>query len=176
VIITATALGLLLRTRFLPLLVLAGMALLILGGGLFLLLSPTVIDRPIVLLAAALLGLGAGATVSPGLYIAAFSLPSSMVGRTFALVELVRSVADYILAPVMMQVARAASGSKIPTASGLGEAIRITLVIAAAATLGGVLLYLLGGARLPRPDVEAWLEEDRPAMHSPRLVEPLRGD
>ncbi|HLH98853.1 MAG TPA: hypothetical protein VKW08_27400 [Xanthobacteraceae bacterium] len=37
-----------------------------------------------------LLGLGAGATVSPGLFLAGLSLPTQFIGRILALVELVR--------------------------------------------------------------------------------------
>lgn len=98
-LVTAALLGLLLRTRFLPVLLVAGMALLLGGGGLLLMLRSGASTQTVVLAAAGLLGLGAGGTVSPGLYLAAFSLPSKIVGRTFALVELVRSVADFILAP-----------------------------------------------------------------------------
>lgn len=49
--------------------------------------------------------------------LAAFSLPSRIVGRTFALVELVRSVADFILAPVMLGIARVVSGAMHPGAA-----------------------------------------------------------
>jgi MFS family permease len=175
VIITASLLGLLLRTRALPLLVLGGMLPLIGAGALLLTLPPAAAGaRAILLAAAGLLGLGAGATVSPGLYLAAFSLPSSIVGRTFALVELVRSVADFILAPVMLGVARVASGAPQPDAAGLRFSIGLTLGMTAALTLGGTVLHLLGGAGLPRPDLIAWIERDEPAIGSPPLAGTLR--
>lgn len=47
--------------------------------------------------------------MSPGLFIAAFSLPSKLVGRSFALIELVRSGADFILAPILLRTARVMS-------------------------------------------------------------------
>ncbi len=177
VIITATLLGALLRTRMLPLLVLAGMLLLIGGGALLLTLHPGPQLRTTLLAAAGLLGLGAGATVSPGLYLAAFPLPSRIVGRIFALVELVRSVADFILAPVMLGVARVASGAGAmhPNAAGLHFSIWLTLGVTIAFTIGGAALYLLGGAGLPRPDLVAWIERNQPAMGSPPLVQTLRG-
>lgn len=174
VIITASLLGLLLRTRWLPFLVLGGMLLLIGAGALLLTLQPGPGARTTVLAAAGLLGLGAGATVSPGLYLAAFALPSRIVGRTFALVELVRSVADFILAPVMLAVARVASGAMQPTAAGLRFSIWLTLGVTVALTLGGVALYLVGGAGLPRPDLVAWIEHNRPAIGSPPLAQKLR--
>lgn len=174
VIITATLLGLLLRTRMLPFLVLFGMVLLMAGGALLLTLRPGAEAHRVVLAAAGLLGLGAGATVSPGLYLAAFSLPSRIVGRTFALVELVRSVADFILAPVMLGIARVASGALHPNADGLRFSIWLTLGVTIAFTLGGMALYLLGGAGLPRPDLVAWIERNQPAIGSPPLMRTLR--
>jgi MFS family permease len=176
VLITAAMLGLLLRTRMLPLLVLCGMLLLIGAGALLLTLRPGPQVRTTVLAAAGLLGLGAGATVSPGLYLAAFPLPSRIVGRIFALVELVRSVADFILAPVMLGVARVASGAMQPNAEGLRFSIWITLGVTIAFTLGGAALYLLGGAGLPRPDLVAWIERNQPAIGSPPLAQTLRGN
>jgi MFS family permease len=174
VIITAALLGVLLRTRMLPFLVLGGMLMLLGAGALLLTLRPGPGAGTTVLAAAGLLGLGAGATVSPGLYLAAFSLPSRIVGRTFALVELVRSVADFILAPVMLGVARVASGAVEPSAAGLRFAIWLTLGVTAALTLGGIALYLLGGVGLPRPDLNAWIEQNRPAIGSPPLAQKLR--
>jgi hypothetical protein len=176
VVIAACLLGVLLRTRFLPVLILFGMLLLI-GGGAMLLALPTAPETQAMILAAAgLLGLGAGATVSPGLYLAGFSLPSQMVGRTFALVELVRSVADFILAPVMLDVARVVSGATHPTAAGIDKALWITLYITIALTVFGIVLYLLGGVGLPKPDLDAWLTKNRPAIGSPRLAQTVRAD
>lgn len=175
VIVTAGLLGVLLRTRFLPLLVLGGMLALLGGGALLLTLGGGTSAQSTVLAAAGLLGLGAGATVSPGLYLAAFSLPSKSVGRTFALVELVRSVADFILAPVMLAVARAASGGGThPSAEGLHLALSATWLITLIATAAGALLYLLGGVGLPKPDIDAWIVKNRPAVRSPLLAESLR--
>jgi MFS family permease len=174
VLITASVLGLVLRTRMLPLLILCGMLLLIGAGALLLTLRPGPGARTEVMAAAGLLGLGAGATVSPGLYLAAFPLPSRIIGRIFALVELVRSVADFILAPVMLGVAKVASGAMQPTAAGLRFSIWLTLGVTIALTLGGVALYLLGGAGLPRPDLVAWIERNQPAIGSPPLAQRLR--
>lgn len=174
VIITASLLGLLLRTRMLPFLVLCGMLVLIGACALLLTLRPGSDSRTTVLAAALLLGLGAGATVSPGLYLAGFSLPSRIVGRTFALVELVRSVADFILAPLMLAVAQVASGALEPNARGLHFSLWVTLGVTSVLTLAGVALYLLGGVGLPRPDLVAWIEHNRPAIGSPPLARTLR--
>jgi hypothetical protein len=138
------------------------------------LLSPGVPGQSVMLSVAGLLGLGAGATVAPGLNLAAFALPSRIVGRTFALVELVRSVADYILAPVMIGVARVASGGGAPNAQGIAEALRTTLMVTGAVTALGIVLHLVSGARLPKPDLNRWLKENKPAIESPLIAEPVR--
>ena len=173
VILTSILLGALVRTRWLPIFALIGMLLLVAGGALLIWAGPN--DSSILWLSAAgLLGLGAGATVSPGLWLAGFSLPSKMVGRTFALVELVRSEADFILAPVMLQVARVASGGGKPNPAGVTHAIWVTILVTLAATSFIVAVYLAGGAGLPVPDLKAWLEENRTAVHSPALLATFR--
>jgi hypothetical protein len=93
-----------------------------------------------------------------------------MVGRTFALVELVRSEADFILAPVILQVARALSESAKLTAHGIHEAVWITILITIASTGLCVALYVAGGVGLPSADLEAWLHKERPGIHSPLLA------
>jgi hypothetical protein len=174
VCITSIMLGVLLKTRFLPILVLGGMLCLIGGGALVMSLGPE--GQPARTLAAAgLLGLGAGATVSPGLYLAGFPLPSKIIGRVFALVELVRSLADYIMAPVIAKIAR--EGSHKPPLDWLGvrEAAGITLWIAVAFTVVGALLWIAGGVGLPVPDIQGWIKENKPAIRSPVLLARLRG-
>jgi MFS family permease len=174
VVITATLLGVLFTTRYLPVLVLGGMLLLIGGGALLLTLHGVTGSRQTVLEAAGLLGLGAGATVSPGLFLAGLSLPAQNVGRTFALVELVRSLANFILAPVMVAVALIASGGRPLSVNGLHEAIWITEWATIALTLGGVALFLLGGVGLQRPNLIAWIKENQPAIGSQRLAQTIR--
>ncbi len=173
VCITAMLLGMLLCTRFLPFLVLFGMGCLIGGGALLVGLGP---EGPAgkTLAAAGLLGLGAGATVSPGLYLAGFPIASKIIGRVFALVELVRSLSDYILAPVVLEIARQGSSKPPLTAAGVQEATWITLWITIAFTVLGTALWLAGGIGLPRPDIVAWIKDNRPAFRSPPLLAALQ--
>ncbi|MGO8779231.1 MAG: hypothetical protein ACLQKK_10020 [Rhodomicrobium sp.] len=89
VVVSATLLVLLFSTRFLPVLAFGGMLLVIAGGAL---LAAHGAKPDVWLGVSGLLGVGAGATVSPGLFMASLSLPSQLIGRIFALVELVRSV------------------------------------------------------------------------------------
>jgi MFS family permease len=172
--ITALLLGLLLRTRFLPVLVLAGFACLI-GGGALILNLGTDASPVLTMIVAGLLGLGAGATVSPGLVIAAFTVASKMVGRVFALVELVRSLADYIIAPIIMKIARVHSRRPPLDWPGVHQAAMVTLWLTIGFTIFGVLLWLAGGAGLPLPDIRAWIEQKQPAFASPKLLARFRG-
>ena len=169
-LVAAVLLGVLFRTRYLPLLVLAGMLLLIVAAGVLLL--PGIAGRPAWILAATgLLGLGAGATVSPGLFLSGMSLPSSILGRIVALIELVRSVGDFLIAPVMVGIAG-------PGATHAHLALWITLAAASGATLLCVGLYLAGGIGLPEPKLRPWLEGDakaeNTAIESPPLLAALR--
>ncbi|HEU5016708.1 MAG TPA: MFS transporter [Pseudolabrys sp.] len=172
-LITAALLGFLFRTRFLPVLAFSGMILLIIGGALLVLYTPDV-ERAHLLATVSLLGLGAGATVSPGLFLAGFSLPAQVLGRIFALIELVRSVADFILAPVMSKVAAANSSHAPLELAGAHEALWLTMLISLAGTLFIAAVYALGGNLLPRPDLEAWLEKNGTAITSPPLLAVIR--
>jgi hypothetical protein len=150
--------------------------LLALCGGGALLLSPAAQTggSATSLAAIGLLGAGAGATVSPGLYIAGFSLPSVILGRVFALVELVRSVADFMLSPVLLKVARVSSHGQTLSTDGVEQALWVTLWIAIGALTACVTLYLIGTLELPRPDIRAWLTQQKLAIHSPPLAHRLR--
>ncbi|MGN6551946.1 MAG: MFS transporter [Pararhizobium sp.] len=169
VAVAALLLGLLFASRFLPILVLAGMVLLIVGGLMLTGFTGDHADARF-LAAVGLLGFGAGATVSPGLFLAGMSLPSKILGRIFALIELVRSVADFIMAPVMSKIARASPGAKETTAIGFEQAVDITLIIIVAGLVVCLVLYVLGGVGLPKPDLKAWVEKDGTAIRSPQLV------
>ncbi|MGH8216323.1 MAG: MFS transporter [Rhodanobacteraceae bacterium] len=172
--VTAVLLGLLLNTRFLPILILAGMACLIGAGVVMLGLGAgSALGRT--LIAAGLLGMGAGATVSAGLVMAAFTIASKMVGRVFALVELVRSLADYVITPVIMKIARVRSYLPPLDWPGVQRATEITLWLTVGLTVLGIALWMAGGAGLPVPDIKTWIGGDKPAVESPPLLNRLRG-
>jgi MFS family permease len=165
-IVAAAALWWAVRTRLLSSLVLAGMVVLMVGGVVVATISP----RPsvsVIFVIAGLLGLGAGATVSPGLFLAGLSVPSNILGRTFALVELVRSEADFLLAPVLLEIFRSHTASAGPVAA-LHHTAWITVFIGAAGTVVGLVLYLTG-ARPRRAQLDEWLRGPGTALPTERL-------
>jgi hypothetical protein len=170
-IVSALLFGYFIRTRLLPMFALAGMLVLIAAGALLLLYDASS-SAALRLAALGALGVGAGATVSPALFLAGLPLQASMLGRIFALIELVRSVADFIIAPVMLRIARLISG---PADHAIGmsrfhEAVFVTLMIAIAATATSIGLLLLGGAVLSAPNFNAWLTQNKAAIESPPLL------
>jgi MFS family permease len=146
--------GLLVRTKYLPLLVVVGLAALA-AAALVLLVRGPVQPGSATAVTSALLGFGAGATVSPGLFLTGFGVPSKLLGRAFALVQLLRSQATFAVAPLVLAVPD-------PQA-----AIAVTLGIALLGLGSAVVIPALSGARLRTPDLEAWLERGERAMVSP---------
>lgn len=161
VLVASALFGLLVRTKYLPLLVDAGLACLG-AAALILLWRAPVHPGPATTWAAALLGFGAGATVSPGLFLTGFGVPSKLLGRAFALVQLLRSQATFAVAPLVLAIPN-------PRA-----ALATTFGIAVLGLLAAVLLPALSGARLRTPDLDAWLERGERAMVSPTTGVHLR--
>jgi hypothetical protein len=164
VAVAAVVFGLVLRGRFVPVLVDLGLAVLGAAVGLLLVGGASSSDT-LLRVAVLLLGLGAGATVSPGLFLVGWSLPSAELGRAFALVQLLRSTVTYATAPVVLHVAMAAGSP----AAGIRSALLITLVVVAAPLLAALVIPFLSGARLHAPDLEAWLDGGR-ALPTPRTA------
>jgi MFS family permease len=170
VAVTALLFGRLVATRAVPVLVLGGMVGLI--GGTLLLTQTT--SHGALLAGLGLLGAGAGATVSPGLFSAAWSVESQLVGRVFALVELLRAEAAYLVGPVLLHLMTTHGGSSPDPAAGFHVAMWLDCAIAVVGTVAVVAWYLSSGARLARPDLEGWLDGETKAIDSPRSVELLR--
>ncbi|HEU5044424.1 MAG TPA: MFS transporter [Nocardioidaceae bacterium] len=168
-LVAAVIFGALVRTRYLALLVLAGLVALAGGTALLLLLSSSSTGA-VVTAASLLLGFGAGATVSPGLFLAAFGVPASRMGRAFALVELLRSEAAYAVTPLVVYVAESLS----TLSAGITVGLLAMLALAGVALVAALAIPALSGARLRKPDLEAWLEEGGQALASPTTVAHLR--
>jgi hypothetical protein len=79
-----------------------------------------------------LTGVGSGASVTPALFLAAFSLRSAGLQRMFAVLELLRAVAAFLVAPVLLHFAVTLVG--LPTAA-MGTALWICFALSAGGAL-----------------------------------------
>lgn len=167
---TAVLFAALIRTRLIPVFAGAGMVLLCAAGAVL----SGVASGPDALVAtgSGLIGLGVGASVSPAMFLAGFSLSSEQIQRVFALIELLRGAAAFMLAPIILHVAKTALASP---ARGTRLGVWICVGIAAVGGVAFLSLLLLGRARLSTPRLEPWLEGEGPALDSPALLGALRG-
>jgi len=166
-VIAAATFGALFRTRYTPVMALAG--LLLLAGGGALVAAAATGANALVAVGSGLIGLGTGFSVAPGLFISGFSLPSQNLPRIFALIELLRGVAAFLAAPLLLHVAESLGGT---------AGVRTGSWVATALPLGGAVLvlavFLLGRGRLQEPDIEEWVDGETPAVRSEPLLAALR--
>jgi Major Facilitator Superfamily len=168
-LLSAVMFGVVLNRRQLHYLLLVGMAFLAAGIGAFRIqLPPT---QALTLIGSGLTGIGLGATVVPALFVASFSLPAASLQRVLAIVELLRAVAAFMVAPVFAHFAATVGGSP---STGTGIGLWIALGIAISGAVIAVLLYALGRARPEPPDIERFLNGDGPAWCSPPLLAAVR--
>lgn len=167
--VTAAIFGAIFRTRFTPLYAIGG--LIVLCAAAAVLTGVATGGDLRIAVGAGLLGLGVGAAVSPGLFIAGFSLASAQIQRVFALIELQRGVTAFLFAPVVLYLAGVLAPGK---AAGIADAAWICFGVCAAGVVAALLLFFAGGARLRRPDLARWQEEGEPAWDSPALFAAVR--
>jgi hypothetical protein len=91
----------------------------------------------------------------------------------FAIVELLRAVAAFMIAPIFAHLAATVGGNPD---HGTAIALWIGLGLALLATVAGVGIYALGGARPQRPDLDRFLAGEHPAWYSPPLFARVRRD
>jgi MFS family permease len=168
-LITAVILGVVLKKRQLQYLPLVGMAFLAAGIAVFRVQVPA--TQALTLIGSALTGIGLGAAVAPALFVAGFSLPAASLQRVFAIVELLRAVAAFMIAPVFAHVAATVGGN---ASAGTGIVLWIGLGIAVSGAAAAVLLYALGGARPQTPNLERFMDGDGAAWYSPPLLAAVR--
>jgi MFS family permease len=168
-VITAVALGVLITRRAIHYLPLVGMAFLAGGIAVFRIHVPS--SEAATLIGAGLTGVGLGATVAPALFVAGFSLPSASLQRVFAIVELMRAVAAFMIAPIFAHLAVTVGGS---LDAGTAIALFIGLGLALAGGVLGVTIYALGGARPQTPDIDRFVAGEAPAWYSPPLLARVR--
>jgi MFS family permease len=169
-VITAVVLGLVITRREMHYLPLVGMVVLAAGIAVFRIDVPS--SQTLTLVGSGLTGIGLGATVAPALFVAGLSLPSANLQRVFAIVELLRAVAAFMIAPIFVHFA-ATVGSNSDV--GTGIALWIGFGLAVFGAVVGVALYALGGARPQTPDLVRFLAGQSPAWYSPPLLARLRG-
>lgn len=168
-IVMAFVFGYVITRRAMHYLPLVGMAFLAAGIVVFRIALPA--NQPLVLLGSALTGLALGATVAPALFVAGFSLQSASLQRVFAIIELLRAVAAFMVAPILAHFAfTAATDLDV----GTGYALWIGFGLAIGGAVFGVAIYLLSGARPQKPDLDEFIDGDSPAWYSPPLLARLR--
>ena len=165
----ALAFGLLFRTNLLPHLVNVGLLALVAGTALLLALDASGTTSPVPW-AALLLGFGAGATVAPGLFLAGLGVRSQLLGRAFALVQLLRLTATFAVGPIVLYLAQ----QQTSRAEGVREGVWATLALAVVGLVGSLVVPIVSGARPHAPDLEAWLENDEHGLESPTVAVHLR--
>ncbi|HEY6758547.1 MAG TPA: MFS transporter [Baekduia sp.] len=168
-ILTAVLLGVVIDKKALQYLPLVGMGFLAAGIAVFRIELPP--SQGLTLVASGLTGIGLGATVAPALFTAGFSLPAATLQRVFAIVELLRAVAAFMIAPIFAHFAVTVGGSP---REGTGIALWIGLGLALAGAAVPVLLYVLGGARPQTPDLERFFDGEGAAWDSPPLLAAAR--
>jgi MFS family permease len=168
-VITAVVLGLVITKRAMHYLPLVGMVFLAAGILVFAINVPP--SQAATILGSGLTGIGLGATVAPALFVAGFSLASANLQRVFAIVELLRAVAAFMVAPIFIYFA-ATVGSNAEVGTQIALWIGFGLAVVGASV--GVALYALGGARPQTPDLPRFLEGKRPAWYSPPLLARVR--
>lgn len=168
-VLSAIALGLVVRRRAMHYLPLAGMAMLAAGIAVFRISVPS--SQAMTLVGSGLTGIGLGATVAPALFVAGFSLPAANLQRVFAIVELFRAVAAFMVAPIFIHFAAATGGG---LDAGTAIALWIGLGLAVGGAIIGVVIYALSGARPQTPDLDRFLAGRAPAWESPPLLARVR--
>lgn len=157
------------RARALHYFVLSG--LILLSAGIIVISREVPPTATLTLVGSGLIGLGVGCSVTPALYLVGFSVRSAGVQRVFAIVELLRAVAAFMIAPILLRVALTAGSS---VSVGTTTALWICFGISAGGAVAGVSLYALGRVRPPTPAFEQWLAGAQPAWESPRLLAGIR--
>jgi len=102
-VITSIVLFAVFTTRGIHYFVLAGM--IFLTAGVLMLREVIPPSSTFTLAGSGLTGVGIGASVTPALFLAAFSLRSAGLQRVFAVLELLRAVAAFLVAPVLLHFA-----------------------------------------------------------------------
>jgi nucleotide-binding universal stress UspA family protein/MFS family permease len=169
-VLTAIVFGIVFNKRLIHYFALTG--LLFLAAGIAVLTITIPASSTLVLIASGLIGVGIGASVTPALFLAGFSVRSAAIQRVFAILELLRAVAAFMIAPILLYFGTTLTGLATPQ---MRTALWICFGLAAGAAVVGVALYALGKARPAAPTLSVWMSGQEPAWDSPPLLAALRG-
>ncbi len=170
-VVSAVLFASIFRSRLMPLLPIAGGVLL--AGGIAVVTGIVHGSDALATVGSGLIGLGVGAAVSPALFVAGFSLRSTQLPQVFAMIELLRAVAAFMVAPVLVHLVATVHGG--PTQGGTKVGLWVCFGIAGGGTMLAALILAVRGG-LQRPDLERWNAGDGPAWDSPRLFDLPRED
>ena len=168
-LLAAVCLGIVIERRSLIYLPPVGMGFLAAGIVVFMLQVPA--GTGVALVGSGLTGVGLGATVAPALFGAGFTQLAPTLQRVFAMVELLRAVAAFLLAPIFVYLAASIGGSSV---AGTRVVLWISLAIVVVGTALAVAVYVAGGARPQTPRMTMFLDGDGPALDSPPLLSRFR--
>ena len=168
-VIAAIAFGMVVSRRLLHYFVLAGMVFL--AAGILVLHAAVPPTAGLALAGSALVGVGVGASVTPALFLIGFSVRSPSIQRVFSISEMLRAVAAFVAAPVLLHFAVTLTG--LPT-QAMSTALWICFGLASGGALAGVLLYLLGGVHPSASALHRWMGGREPGWESPPLLAAVR--
>lgn len=171
-VVAALLFGALFRTRGIAVLAFGGIA--VLCGGIAELTGVAEGPDSLVVIGSCMIGIGVGASVTPALFLAGLSVPSVLVPRVFALVELLRAAAAFLAAPIVLHIALTVGGGV--RGQGIETGLWVCFAVAAAGGLAGVYIFILGRAQPQRPDLDFWLSGEGPAWVSPPLLAGIRDE
>jgi MFS family permease len=164
-ILASIAFGVVFSSKYIHYFTLFGMVCL--AAGILVIMGVIPPTTSLTLVGSALIGVGVGASVVPALFLAGFSLRSASIQRVFAILELMRAFAAFMIVPILLHFAISLAG--LPT-----EAMRTTLWVcfglAVGGTVVGVLLYVLGGSAPPAASLDKFLGGGEPGWDSPALL------
>ncbi|WP_329455539.1 MFS transporter [Streptomyces sp. NBC_01497] len=169
IIISAAMFRRIVTTWGTPYLALSGIVSVAVGAGLLLAVTPSNAS-PLIAVAALFLGYGAGAGVAPGLFLAGFSVSALQLGPTFALVELLRSEAAFLVGPVLLHLTM----TRHTLTDGFHLSVLIILLFTVISGALLLVLWTLGGARAVAPDLQGWMSGASTGYHSPPLLARVR--
>jgi MFS family permease len=159
------------RTRLIPLLAFGGLVML--AGGAAVLSDVASGSEALLAVGSGLVGLGVGGAVAPALFLAGFSQRSDLIQRVFALVELLRGVAAFLAAPIVLHLAKTVGATP---AAGISTGVWVCFGIATAGAAAALYLFVLGRQPLQAPQLERWLAGKEPALDSAPLAAVARGE